>query len=192
VYSLADRTPDRLPGSFSFSTGEAGSSFGVILAITGGVDMDGNGRPEFAIARPLLDRLSVYFDDGRQEGITDFGWETEASVSMGLLDGTARGRVAVGASESPDPFTDAPTGGVFHVAFTTDPLFATTRIRFLNEEQFGASVATVDVQGSGRQAIVNLARSGAVVHVGLFTEDEVGGTGVFLFPMGGSFTAIVQ
>lgn len=191
VYSLAERTPERLPGSFNFSTGEAGSSFGEVLAITGGIDMDGNGRPEFAIARPLLDRLSIYFDDGRQEGLTDFGWETEASVYMGLLDGTPRGRVAVGASEALDP-TFGATGGMYHVAYTVDPPFARTRIRVFNEERFGRSIATVDVQASGRQAIVTLAANGAVLHVGLFTEDEVGGAGIFLFPSGGSFSAIAQ
>ncbi|MFK8000049.1 MAG: FG-GAP repeat domain-containing protein [Polyangiales bacterium] len=191
VYSLAERTPERLPGSFSFSTGEAGDSFGDVLAITGGIDMDGNGRPEFAIARPLLDRLSIYFDDGRQEGITGFGWETEASVAMGLLDGTPRGRVAVGASEALDA-TFGETGGMYHVAYTVDPLFATTRIRVFNEERFGRSNATVDLQGSGRQAIVTLAANGMVVHVGLFTEDQVGGQGLFLFPSGGSFSAIAQ
>lgn len=191
IYSLAERTPEILPGSFSFSTGEAGGSFGDVLAITGGIDMDGNGRPEFAVARPLLDRLSIYFDDGRQEGITDFGWETVASVAMGLLDGTPRGRVAVGASEALDvPF--GPTGGIYHVAYTVDPPFATTRIRVSNPEQFGRSVSTVDVEGSGRQAIITLAGSGDVLHVGLFTEDEVGGAGRFLFPQGGSFSAIAQ
>lgn len=191
IYSLAERTPERLPGSFSFSTGEAGGSFGDVLAITGGIDMDGNGRPEFAVARPLLDRLSIYFDDGRQEGITDFGWNTEASVAIGLLDGTPRARVAVGASEALDPVFGA-TGGIYHVAYTVDPPFATTRIRVSNQEQFGRTVSTVDVEGSGRQAIVTLAGSGAVLHVGLFTEDEVGGAGRFLFPQGGSFSAIAR
>lgn len=190
VYSLATRVGQRIGSGEAIATGEAGGSTDMTLRVSGGLDMDDDGRPEIAIVTPLSELVHVLFGDGTVDSVGGFQAGESHDIAMALLDGTGRARVAVGNPSATDTF--GPTGGVWHTRFAGGS-FNTTRIRLSPPERFGATVATGDWSGLGTGGIASRAGTGGVVHLGLFDGSDVGGTAVFVFPPGAAvFTGIVR
>jgi len=174
IYSLAERTARRIE-THDLATGEAALPMGRIpLRLGRAVDMDDDGVPDLPIGRPLTDDLVVVFATETETYDDDapFG----SSVYGGDLDGTGRGRVAVGDPDRPGGL--GMSGGVWHVRFLGGD-FAVTRIGLFNSERFGQIVSVVDLDRDGREDMVSMGT--AVFHVGRFSDGTVGNTAVFNF-----------
>lgn len=190
VYSLATRVGRRLGSGEAIATGEAGATTNMVIRVSGGHDMDDDGRPEIAISTPLLERVHVLFGDGTIDSSAVFGAGEFHDIAMAQLDGTGRARVVVGNPDGLDGGRS--TGGIWHMRFASGT-FNNTRIRVFNEERFGATVSVGDWTGIGSGAIASRGGTGNVTHLGLFDGVEVGATALFVFPPGGaSFTGLVR
>ncbi|HJL18006.1 MAG TPA: VCBS repeat-containing protein [Sandaracinaceae bacterium LLY-WYZ-13_1] len=190
-YSLAARAPVRVGMAPELSTGEVGIPPFWPVFVASGYDVDGNGRPDLAVALPVRDEMVLVLDDGSRDTLEGIGSEYTAAIDMGPLDGSDRARIALGASERTHDELGA-IGGIYHVSYEDDG-FSWTWVLVYNEDRFGAEIATVDLAGDGYEDLVSLAATGASLHIGGFTETDVGGHGSFkLAPSGGSFVTMTR
>lgn len=166
VYSFADRVPTNLE-TYDVATDEIYSGTGN-LALGRAVDIDDDGIADVAVGRRLFDDVRLFFADGFDdvEGVADelFG----ASLAGGDLLGTGVGLLAVGApSHEPEAGME---GSVLAVGYDGSEFFL-QRLVAAATDGAGYSIATVDLDGDGREDIA--ARGSRSLRITTFSSDAV-------------------
>ncbi len=187
LYSFAGRTPLRFD-SITLDSGETDPAMQPrTVSLAGGLDLDGDARPEILVGLWCLDTVIAWTSDGPLVMDSRPG-ETGRSVAVGDLAGSGVARGVVG---SPRQRMGASETGYYgHLSLLGGGVLITW-ISIVNPDGWGRLVSSADLDADGRDDMITIARTGEVGHTGRFSGGMVGaGTNFrFLFGNGARFLA---